>query len=498
MQRTLSAIVDLDHPLSPSLETAILTKASGIDDHGTDVGGLQGAHLAQAAMYTDMMPPVSGFQGPVMGFQQAGPFHQDVLHMGGMHAATHAGGTHGGVYGAGTHTHTGAHLGGAFPHAGIAPIQGMMMGGHPEQQFTGGTMRPNTTTIAAALGGASGGSTDPNHDPQREARKERMLSEFYTALQALGGDANLAVAAVRALTNAITRSNASTFMELVHELTEGAAFLREAEGRGPQGIGLTSGCELFLRHLTRSPESISFGDLGANDDHMKALKSHLSARGEQFTEVATAARARIAKRGATFIREGAVVLVHGFSRVVLAVMEHARRSGKSFRVVATEARPDNAGYRMAEALRTRGVDAAVALDSSVCRVLETCDCAFVGAEGVCASGGVLNRIGTRQIALLCQAAGRPLYCAAESFKLTRAFPLGGGDAPQTTPGTEESTAVGVEMGAVAPVAGSEESLLAVATRARDYTEPKTITLVITDLGAWAPSAVSEELLMLYA
>ena len=83
-------------------------------------------------------------------------------------------------------------------------------------------------------------------------------------------------------------------------------------------------------------------------------------------------------------------------------------------------------------------------------------------------------------------------------KLTRAFPLGGGDAPQTTPGTEESTAVGVEMGAVAPVAGSEESLLAVATRARDYTEPKTITLVITDLGAWAPSAVSEELLMLYA
>ena len=179
-----------------------------------------------------------------------------------------------------------------------------------------------------------------------------------------------------------------------------------------------------------------------------------------------------------------------------AVMEHARRTGKTFRVVATEARPDNAGYRMAEALRVRGIEAAVALDASVCRVLDTCDCAFVGAEGVCASGGVLNRIGTQQIALLCKAAGRPLYCAAESFKLTRAFPLGGRDAPHTA--ALEQSALGVEMGGVAPVAGSEERLLAVATRARDYTGPEHITLVITDLGAWAPSAVSEELIMLYS
>ena len=72
----------------------------------------------------------------------------------------------------------------------------------------------------------------------------------------------------------------------------------------------------------------------------------------------------------------------------------------------------------------------------------------------------------------------------------------GRDAPHTA--ALEQSALGVEMGGVAPVAGSEERLLAVATRARDYTGPEHITLVITDLGAWAPSAVSEELIMLYS
>lgn len=414
MQRSISAIVDLDSPLSPGIERAILDAAAG--GVGLNEGNETGKNHAASA---------------------------------GIAAA----------------------LGGAGIRRG---------------EYAG---RPGIAS------GWRDGEGDAHGDPQREARKQRLLSEFYAALKASGDGANFAVPAVRALTAGITRSDASTFMQLVHELTEGASFLREAEGLGPQGISLTSGCELFLRHLTRAPESLFHASTNDND-HMCAIKQQLVARGEQFADVAAVARERIAKRGATFIRDGSVVLVHGFSRVVLAVMEHARRTGKTFRVVATEARPDNAGYRMAEALRVRGIEAAVALDASVCRVLDTCDCAFVGAEGVCASGGVLNRIGTQQIALLCKAAGRPLYCAAESFKLTRAFPLGGRDAPHTA--ALEQSALGVEMGGVAPVAGSEERLLAVATRARDYTGPEHITLVITDLGAWAPSAVSEELIMLYS
>ena len=38
-----------------------------------------------------------------------------------------------------------------------------------------------------------------------------------------------------------------------------------------------------------------------------------------------------------------VVLVHGFSRVVLAVLLHAAKQGKYFSVVVTESRPNNAG-----------------------------------------------------------------------------------------------------------------------------------------------------------
>ena len=38
-------------------------------------------------------------------------------------------------------------------------------------------------------------------------------------------------------------------------------------------------------------------------------------------------------------------------------------------------------------------------------------------------GGIINRIGTYQMAIVAKACGKPLYVAAESYKFSRMFPL---------------------------------------------------------------------------
>ena len=122
------------------------------------------------------------------------------------------------------------------------------------------------------------------------------------------------------------------------------------------------------------------------------------------------------------------------------------------------------------------------LDSSVSFVMEEVDICIVGAEGVVESGGVVNLLGTYQLAIIAKALNTPLYVAAESFKFARLFPLTSTDLPPTTLAVSEAFKAD-EASADMP--------------AVDYTPPEYITLLFTDLGVLTPSAVSDELIRLY-
>ena len=51
------------------------------------------------------------------------------------------------------------------------------------------------------------------------------------------------------------------------------------------------------------------------------------------------------------------------------------------------------------------------------------DLVLVGAEGVVENGGVINKLGTYQIALAAKCLNKPFYVAAESYKFARLYPL---------------------------------------------------------------------------
>ena len=55
---------------------------------------------------------------------------------------------------------------------------------------------------------------------------------------------------------------------------------------------------------------------------------------------------------------------------------------------------------------------------------------LVGAEAVVENGGIINKLGSYQIAIAAKALNRPLYVAAESYKFARLYPLSQRDLPE--------------------------------------------------------------------
>ena len=169
---------------------------------------------------------------------------------------------------------------------------------------------------------------------------------------------------------------------------------------------------------------------------------------------------------------------------------------------------------------------------------------LVGAEGVVENGGVINKvglvlpgcvapsfpsrpvavtlqIGTYQIAIVAQAYNTPVYVAAESYKFTRLFPLNQRDFDSSVNASLEPVKSSVEdhdyskymvrhlcwfavpvHGLTGCGCGVVEWLCCGTVQSEnpscDYTPPKYISLLFTDLGVLTPSAVSDELIRLYS
>lgn len=236
-----------------------------------------------------------------------------------------------------------------------------------------------------------------------------------------------------------------------------------------------SGCELFLRFITLA----KFDAFGIDE-----CREKLIARGQVFLERTLSARQRISQYSQAFIVDGSVILTHSYSRVVLALLAYASKFTR-FRVFVTHSEPDQSGLKMRDELKAIGIPATCILDATVAYMMEKVNFVLMGAEAVVESGGIINKIGTFNIAIAAREMNKPFYVAAESFKFVRYYPLNNRDLPDHFK-YRSSTIARLDKSEL-----EEEHPLV------DYTPPVYITLLFTDIGPLTPSAVSDELIKLY-
>ncbi|KAL5477859.1 hypothetical protein EMCRGX_G024709 [Ephydatia muelleri] len=275
-----------------------------------------------------------------------------------------------------------------------------------------------------------------------------------------------AVVAIQSLLKLIKESKAETVAGLRDDINKATEALIKAT---PNTVSVSSGCELFLRFITlTSLDSIGFQE----------LQKRLIERGNLYLKQVEMSRGKIAAAGSQFIRDETTILIHSRSRVVLCLLREAASRGKRLKVFITASAIDGSGMDMQKMLDQDHVHSKVILDSAVGFIMEKVDVVIVGADGVSESGGIINKIGTYQIAVMAKALNKPFYVVAESFKFVRMFPLKQEDLPNQ----EKYTTIN---------SGPDKH------PSLDYTPPQYITLLFTDLGVLTPSAVSDELIKLY-
>jgi translation initiation factor 2B subunit (eIF-2B alpha/beta/delta family) len=137
-----------------------------------------------------------------------------------------------------------------------------------------------------------------------------------------------------------------------------------------------------------------------------------------FAENAQRAARDAAMHAATLIRNDATVLTHSRSSTVLAAFLEAKRRGRDFSVVATESRPMLEGRVLAEAIASQDIRVTLIADAAASLAMEQVDLVMVGADQI-TPVNLVNKIGTRMIALAARERDLPLYALCDTSKFIR-------------------------------------------------------------------------------
>ncbi|KAH6566623.1 hypothetical protein BASA62_006610 [Batrachochytrium salamandrivorans] len=292
-----------------------------------------------------------------------------------------------------------------------------------------------------------------------------MIVQHFDAMVAANPDMSLPVVAIKALIQFSKESQATTFAELFNNLEDASEILKSLPSHT---ISMMAGCDLYMRLVKETMTKETF----------EKTKEDFFRRSDTLVSTCVASRKEAAHNGAKFIRDDTVILIHSYSRVVMEMLKNA--SNKTLiKVIVTEAKPSESGKRAVEELRKLNIRAALVNDSAVGYIIEKVDMVLVGAEAVVQNGGLINQIGTYQIAVVAKATNKPFYVVAESFKFARLFPLNQDDLPIDSPMyfTDEE----------------DHGKYMVSNPKIDYTPPTHISLIFTDVGVLTPSGVSEQL-----
>ncbi|KAH0605543.1 uncharacterized protein H6S33_004765 [Morchella sextelata] len=291
----------------------------------------------------------------------------------------------------------------------------------------------------------------------------RLLSEDTTK--------SMPIAAMESLSALCDASKATTIHELLSSIEIGSKALIASV---PNSISLTAGCAMFTKFISAH----------THDDprDFGAFKKKLQENGHLFAQSAREARFKIAGLGVGMLRDGEVVMVHGYSRCAVGILKLAAERNVRFKVIVTETRPSCQGTKLAVELRALGVPVAVIDDNAVAYAMKKCRSVLIGAESIFADASIINVMGTHQIALAAKKYHRKVYVATETHKFVDIFPLDQFDIPI------EQDVINFD-----PPAGFDGPMPQTELGFVDYTEPQFIDGFITEVGLLTPDQVAERI-----
>ncbi len=180
------------------------------------------------------------------------------------------------------------------------------------------------------------------------------------------------------------------------------------------------------------------------------------------------ARSMLIKRAREFVKRR-IATISFSSAVAEAILAH--RDIVEL-VWVLESQPGGEGADLYRYLLDRGINARLIPDSMVMQAVEESDIVLVGADAIDGDGCIVNKIGTRMLAALAYALGKPMVVLAEAIKITLSTSCK--DLAQAVKRVFKVSGIDMEL----PVF--------------EFVEPRYVMYIVTDLGLAIPVPASIE------
>jgi ribose 1,5-bisphosphate isomerase len=293
------------------------------------------------------------------------------------------------------------------------------------------------------------------------------------------GATNVAISAIDFLSDYAHRIGKDlSSEELFEKLVDARKILFNARATEP---AMRNGLNFLMNKLNKERESLS----------IDKILEFISNSKDEYKEMIEIAKRKIAEIGARRIPQADtdddfIVMTHCHSSIVNGILLEAKRQGKdNFKVVATETQPRLQGRKTVKKLIDAGIRVIHVIDSAMRWVVNNLDVnlIIIGADSITSEGTIINKIGSRLLALVAHEEHVPFYVASSLLKYN----------PQTSFGILEK----IEMRNSNEVWENPPNGLTILNPAFETVSRRYIDGLITEAGIFASSHVHNYFAKLY-
>ncbi len=209
-----------------------------------------------------------------------------------------------------------------------------------------------------------------------------------------------------------------------------------------------------------------------HSNHLPAAREQLASHMREFKRRLRTHETAIAEAVLALIADNTTILTHSRSTTVRAALLLAHRTGRRFRVVCTESRPNFEGRTLATELAAQHIAVTLVIDALAVSRAAQVDLVLVGTDHL-NRDGLANKAGTFGIAATARTAGVPVYALCSSTKFL----------PPGYPRPAQHQRPAAQVWDAAPATVSIENFYF------DYTPLTSIAGIVTERGVLPPAVI---------
>ncbi len=149
---------------------------------------------------------------------------------------------------------------------------------------------------------------------------------------------------------------------------------------------------------------------------LDSLRQAAISEADKLIQSSVSAITQIAVHAADLIKSQDIILTHSYSSTVAMALRSAYKKHR-IQVIVTRSGVGRTGQRMAWELNYDGIPVTFVDDTAMGLYISQASKVLVGADRICADGGLVNGVGTYLLALAAKEAGVPFYVLCETLKL---------------------------------------------------------------------------------